>query len=444
MIEMFEELKTKINEKKAVIGVMGLGYVGLPLAITFSEIFKVIGYDIDTKKSSSLIEGKSTSIDISDDDLNDKLKKNFYPTSEINLLKDVDIIIIAVPTLLSYDKHPDLVYIKKAVTQILPIIKKGVLIILESTTYPGTTEEIIASLLEKFGYSIGDDIFLGYSPERIDPGNKKYNLKNIPKIVSGYDEKSKLLTCLIYETVIDKIIQVKNCKTAEAVKLYENVFRTINISFTNEMAILFDELGVNIWEVISAASTKPYGFMPFYPGPGIGGACIPVNPYYLNYKLNILNRSSRFIEVAEDINQIMPIYAVNLIEYGLNQINKDLNSSEILVMGLAYKKNTDDIRESPSIKIIEELVRRGVLVNVYDPYIKQINTEYEEFKSIDYTKIKTHNYDAIIFLVDHDIFKNYKLYSWLKSGIVIVDCKNIYPTYWYKKNFYSIGVPRQK
>ena len=441
---MFEELKTKINEKKAVIGVMGLGYVGLPLAITFSEIFKVIGYDIDTKKSSSLIEGKSTSIDISDDDLNDKLKKNFYPTSEINLLKDVDIIIIAVPTLLSYDKHPDLVYIKKAVTQILPIIKKGVLIILESTTYPGTTEEIIASLLEKFGYSIGDDIFLGYSPERIDPGNKKYNLKNIPKIVSGYDEKSKLLTCLIYETVIDKIIQVKNCKTAEAVKLYENVFRTINISFTNEMAILFDELGVNIWEVISAASTKPYGFMPFYPGPGIGGACIPVNPYYLNYKLNILNRSSRFIEVAEDINQIMPIYAVNLIEYGLNQINKDLNSSEILVMGLAYKKNTDDIRESPSIKIIEELVRRGVLVNVYDPYIKQINTEYEEFKSIDYTKIKTHNYDAIIFLVDHDIFKNYKLYSWLKSGIVIVDCKNIYPTYWYKKNFYSIGVPRQK
>lgn len=423
-----KELITKIEDRTANIGVIGLGYVGLPLAISFSEKFNVVGYEVNDLLVNHLLKGTSHIQDVSDEVLNVHLNKSFYPTNKCEDLKKCDFIIICVPTPLAHENEPDLSYIKSSCSTIANVLKKGQFVILESTTYPGTTEEVVLPILENSGLKAIVDFGLAYSPERIDPGNKEYTVSNTPKVVGGINEECTKIASLLYGSIINKVVNVKDARTAESVKIVENIFRNVNIALVNELALIFEKMGVDTWEVVDAASTKPYGFMPFYPGPGIGGHCIPLDPFYMSYKAKKYGFIPRFIETSGEINNYMKIHAVNLVESGLKKVNKRIYGSTVAVMGIAYKKNIADTRESPAKKIIEELVNLGSHVKVYDPYAKSIKVNGGELYSEKNMEDALKGADCVIFIVDHDQFNkiNTSDFTKLMESPVVVDCKNIF------------------
>ena len=423
-VKMIESLRRKIGERTIKIGVIGLGYVGLPFAVSFAEQgVKVIGFDVVEEKVSILNSGKSYIPDIP----NQKLKKvvdqkHFSATTDFSKLSEVDLISICVPTPLRKTKDPDISFIVAARDEIFKYIRKGHVIVLESTTYPGTTEELLIPEIMEKGYKIGTDVFVAFSPERIDPGNEKYTIVNTPKVVGGYSENCTSIVKEIYSLAMDTVVTVGSPATAEMVKLLENTYRAVNIGLVNEIAIICQKLEINTWEVIEAAATKPYGFMPFFPGPGLGGHCIPIDPHYLSWKMRTLNYDAKFIELASQINGEMPEYCFRLLIKGLNGISKSVNKSKILIMGVAYKKDIDDIRESPALDFIKLIEDYGGEVYFYDPFVKTFNVGKCEYISInfneDFDKI---DFDAAVIITAHSEVD----YSKLMDLPLILDTRNV-------------------
>ena len=418
------DLILKIKSKKITIGIVGLGYVGLPLALRFAEVgFNVIGYDKDKKKTIKLKKFESYIKSISDKELN---KKNFLPTSNLKVFSKSDVIIICLPTPLKKNsKVPDMIFLKNFAFSLKSFLRENHIIILESTTYPGTTKEIFLPIIKNSGLIPGKNVFLIYSPEREDPGNKNHQIKDIPKIVSGYSDNCKRLGSLIYGRVAKKTVEVNSLEHAEMVKLYENIYRSINIGLANEMKIVCDKMNLNIFEIIKAASTKPFGFSPFYPGPGYGGHCIPIDPFYLSWKSKKFGYNPRFIELSGKVNSSMPLYVKKNIKKALNKVKK--KTYKILILGIAYKKNVDDLRESPAIQLINILEKeKNFQINFYDPFIKKIESRNKEFKGVHYFNLKYNKlkkFDLVTILTDHDKL-NYK--KILKHSNLIIDCRGRY------------------
>lgn len=423
-----QQLLSKIHNKNAIIGIIGQGYVGLPLAMTFSKKFKTFGYDVNSNIIENLNEGRSHILDVRDEEISRYLNKTYFPTSNPEDLRKCDFIIICVPTPLSDDKIPDLNFIKNACRTVKNNLCQGKYIILESTTYPGTTEEVVIPILEESNLVAGKDFGVAYSPERVDPGNKKYPLNKIPKVVGGINDECTKIAAELYACVIDTVITVRDTRTAEAVKMLENIFRNVNIALINEMALIFERMEIDTWEVIEAAATKPYGFMPFYPGPGVGGHCIPLDPYYMSYRAKKFGFIPRFIETAGEINEFMKMHIINLAEKGLKKVGKRIYGAKITIMGLAYKKNIDDSRESPAIDIIEELVNLGADVRVFDPFVSSLETKVGVFSSVGSIGEALSGADCAIFLVDHDLYRGISLEKLrgLMASPVVVDGKNLF------------------
>src|SRR3989338_680503 len=417
------DLNQKLKERKAKVAILGLGYVGLPLCLEFLESgFEVIGLDVNENKVKSLNRAESYVTDISNEELLKALNtKRFRVSSDFSLLKEVDTVSVCVPTPLRKTKEPDISFIISASENIGKYLKKGQLVVLESTTYPGTTEEIVLPELEKSGLKVGKDFFLAFSPERIDPGNLKFNLKNTPKIVGGITSNCTEMAVSLYSTIVSRVIAVSSTRAAEMVKLLENTFRAVNIGLVNEIALMADKLNLDVWEIIDAAASKPFGFLPFYPGPGLGGHCIPVDPHYLSWKLRELNYNPKFIDLAQEINSKMPELVVDKIAFALNKFKKALNGSKVLVLGIAYKKDVGDVRESPALDIIELLRLKGAEISYEDRFCPFLSHEHFHSKSIalDYSALG--HYDCVVITTDHSYF-NYK--KIVENSSVIVDCRN--------------------
>ncbi|MBI3599370.1 MAG: nucleotide sugar dehydrogenase [Nitrospinae bacterium] len=417
-----DNLLEKIKNKTAKVSVIGLGYVGLPLSMEFCKSgFTVIGIDVDNRKIDTLKQGESYVQDVKREEVLSFIKNGkFIPTNDFSLLKDADTVSICVPTPLRKTRDPDISYIVSAASEIKKYLHKGQLIVLESTTYPGTTDEVLLPELKSTGLKVGVDFYLAFSPERVDPGNKKYHTKNTPKIIGGVTaDCTKTAKCL-YEQAIDIVIPVSSTRSAEMVKLLENTFRAVNIGLVNETAIMCDRLGINVWEVIDAAATKPFGFMPFYPGPGLGGHCIPIDPLYLSWKLKTLNYTARFIELASEINTSMPLYVVSKIADALNEQKKSVNGARILILGVAYKKDVSDVRESPAIDVIKYLKNKGADVSFNDPYVDSIH-EIDDIKRVELNEDVLNRADCIVIVTDHSKFD----YGWIvKNSKLIVDTRN--------------------
>jgi len=418
-------LKRKINSKKAKIAVMGLGYVGLPLAVNFAKKgYRVFGVDKDEDRISRIQKKQNYILDISDCDLKKVIDNgSFSATLDFEILKEMDIIIVCVPTPLKRKYTPDVSYIMGAVKVLRKYLKKNTLVILESTTYPGTTRELIKPELEKSGLKVGKDIYLSFSPERIDPGSKKYDVTTIPKVVGGMTKTSGELTRLLYKKIIKTIHLVSSCDVAEMSKLLENSFRIINVGWINEVAMMCHKLGIDIWEVIEAAKTKPFGFMPFYPGLGVGGHCIPDDPLYLYWKAKQYGFSSKYIKLSADTNLYMPEYAVERLKDILKRKKKRLYKSKILIEGVTYKKDVLDLRKSPSLTLIKLLEKEKAQVDYYDPVVPYLEIAGIHKKSVKLTKETLSRYDCVIIAVDHTKV-NYNLI--LNSAKCIFDIKNIY------------------
>src|SRR3989339_954902 len=416
-------LKEKIGSGKAVVAIIGLGYVGLPLAIEFAKKgFKTFGLDIDNRKVSLLKEKKSYIKHIPSENI--KNLKNFEPSADFSKLRYCDCAIVCVPTPLTEMKEPDMSYVVNTTEMISKYLKKGQLIVLESTTYPGTTDEVVKPILEKTGLKAGKDFYLAFSPEREDPGNPKYTTKTIPKVIGGINRISTEIASLLYGSIINKIVPVSSMKVAEATKMLENTFRAINIALVNELKILFDKMGFDIWEVIEASKTKPFGYMPFYPGPGWGGHCIPIDPFYLSWKAKQYNMQTKFIELAGEINTKMPEYVVEKLQDALNRKGIAFSKSKILILGMSYKKDSDDIRESPSLELVEILEKKGASVSYNDPYIPVIpkmRSHIIEKKSIELTPYNLRKYDAVLISTNHT---NYDYNMILKNSKLIIDTRN--------------------
>lgn len=419
----FNLLKKKILSHEAKIAIIGLGYVGLPYAIEFAKNgFRVTGIDSNEKKITALMNNESYITDISSEELREINSSGLISyTSSYNDIDDADVIDICVPTPLGKSKEPDLFYIASAVKNIKEKIKKPKLIILTSTTYPGTTREYVVTTIADDDYVLDKDFFAVFSPERIDPANRRYKLSDIPKVVGGATESSGELAVLLFRQIIKDVIKVSSADSAEMVKLLENTFRSINIGLVNEMAIICHKLGIDIWEVIDAAKTKPYGFVPFYPGPGIGGHCIPIDPVYLTWRMKVFNYRTRFIELATDINNEMPYYVVSRLADILNDQGKSIKNSTILILGVAYKKDVNDLRESSAIPVIDEILHRGGKVLYNDPYIAAINEEDLHIKSTKLNKKLLTSADCTLILTDHSIYD----YEWIvKNAKLVFDTKN--------------------
>ena len=417
----------KIKEKKAHIGIIGLGYVGLPLAIEFCKTgFQVTGLDIDQEKIDLLSQGESYIKHISGEKIKYLNKKGkFKGSTNHTLIRHLDCILICVPTPLNKNREPDMSYVISTAQKIAPHIVKNQLIVLESTTFPGTTLEVLIPELEAgSGLKANKDIFVAYSPEREDPNNKKYSIATTPKVIGADDPKSLELADSIYSFIVNKTVLVSGTKVAEATKLTENVFRAVNIALVNELKVIYEKMGIDVWEVIEACSTKPFGFMPFYPGPGLGGHCIPIDPFYLTWKAREHGITTRFIELAGEINTLMPDYVIQKIIFALNREGKSLKNSRILLLGLAYKKNIDDTRESVTFKIMELLEEKEAVTDYNDPYIPQIKPtrKYKQFagkKSVALKKIN--QYDCVVILTDHT---SYDFKTIANESKVIVDTRN--------------------
>ncbi|MBU0672176.1 MAG: nucleotide sugar dehydrogenase, partial [Candidatus Margulisbacteria bacterium] len=397
------DFEKKVFDRKAKIGIVGLGYVGLPLAVEFAKLdFYVIGIEQNPKRKEMINRGTNYISDVSAEELRSVVEQGrLKAADDYSLLKEVDAICICVPTPLDKNKQPDISYVKSVTQNISKILRKGQLVVLESTTYPGTTEEIVLSKLESSGLEIGKDFFLAFSPERVDPGNKNFKTKDIPKVIGGVTPRCGELAKLLYSQIISKIYLVSSPRVAEMEKLLENVFRSVNIALVNEMAILCRKMDIDVWEVIEAAKTKPYGFMPFYPGPGIGGHCIPLDPFYLSWRAKEFDLTTRFIELAGEINDRMPEYVVQLVQDGLNQNCKSLKGSNILVLGAAYKKDIDDWRESPSLKIIEILEKKGAIVNYNDPFIAEVKIAGKMHSSLALDNTILKESDCVVIATNH-------------------------------------------
>ncbi|MEE9553344.1 MAG: nucleotide sugar dehydrogenase [candidate division Zixibacteria bacterium] len=406
------------------MAIIGMGYVGLPLAIEFGRVgFKITGIDISEKKVKTVNAGKSDIDDIKDSDVKELIDlKRLYCTSDFTALKHTDVVIICVPTPLNKTKDPDVSFILDATTQIAKRIHKGQLVVLESTTYPGTTEELIKPKLEESGLKVGKDFFLAFSPERVDPGNPKYTTQNTPKIVGGTTSNCLKIARTFYEQVIVQVVPVTSTKAAEMVKLLENTFRSVNIALVNEVALMCDRLGIDTWEVIDAAATKPFGFMRFYPGPGLGGHCIPIDPHYLSWKLKSLNYYARFIELAGDINSRMPEFVVEKIATALNTKRISINGAKILVLGVSYKKDVSDLRESPSLDVIKLLQEKGAKVSYCDPYVPEIHMDLGPImKAVHLNEKALKAADCAAIITDHSNFN----YQWIvDQSSLVVDTRN--------------------
>jgi len=435
-------LKARIENKQAQIGVIGLGYVGLPLAIEFAKAgFPVIGMDIDESKVTRINAGENYIPDIADDTLQTLVNSgNLRTTTDFDIISDLDVVVICVPTPLSKVGDPDISYIIATIDVINKSIHKDLLIILESTTYPGTTKEIVFSRLEKSGLTIGKDYYLCFSPERIDPGNEKYTIANTPKVIGGVTAACTQLGALLYEQIVDEAVTVSSPETAEMVKLLENTYRSINIGLVNEIAIMCEKLGLDVWEVIDAAATKPYGFMKFTPGPGLGGHCIPIDPQYLSWKMRTLNYNPRFINLANDINSAMPTFVKDTVSNGLNGHGKALNDSSILILGAAYKKDIDDVRESPALDVLILLETAGAIVDFFDPYVADIVIDNKTKTGLtELTAENLQTYDAVAILTDHSNV-NYEMVK--KQAALIIDTRNVYPLN-HDKKIIRLGVGKK-
>ena len=417
----------KIKEKKAHIGIIGLGYVGLPLAIEFCKTgFQVTGLDIDQEKIDLLSQGESYIKHISGEKIKHLNKEGkFKGSTNHTLIRHLDCILICVPTPLNKNREPDMSYVISTAQKIAPHIVKNQLIVLESTTFPGTTLEVLIPELEAgSGLKANKDFFVAYSPEREDPNNKKYSIATTPKVIGADDPKSLELADSIYSFIVNKTVLVSGTKVAEATKLTENVFRAVNIALVNELKVIYEKMGIDVWEVIEACSTKPFGFMPFYPGPGLGGHCIPIDPFYLTWKAREHGITTRFIELAGEINTLMPDYVIQKIIFALNREGKSLKNSRILLLGLAYKKNIDDTRESVTFKIMELLEEKDAVTDYNDPYIPKIKPtrKYKQFVGKKSVALKTINqYDCVVILTDHT---SYDFKAIANQSKIIVDTRN--------------------
>ncbi len=402
-MSMKNRLLSMLERREACIGVVGLGYVGLPLALEFARAgFKVIGYDVSERVTSGLMAGTSHIQDVADADVAAVVESGkFEATTDESRLREMDAISIAVPTPLAKTRDPDMTYVIAAADAVARNCHAGLLIVLESTTYPGTTRELMQPGLEAAGLTVGEDVFLAFSPERVDPGNKAWNTKNTPKVVGGITPACTEVASALYASCLDTIVPVSSTETAELVKLLENTFRSVNIGLVNEMQIVCDKLGVNVWEVIDAAATKPFGFMKFTPGPGIGGHCIPLDPHYLAWKMRTLNYKTRFIDLASEINSEMPALVVERVAQALNARRKPVNGSRVLVLGVAYKKDIDDMRESPALDVITLLEGQGADVVYHDPHVPVYRDDGRERSSVPLTDSELERADAVVIITDH-------------------------------------------
>ena len=403
---MSRQILDRIARKDATVAVLGLGYVGLPLCLGFAEEgFDVIGLDIDAKRVEALSKGKSYVDDIPNDALKAQLdKKTFRATTDFDELRKAHAIIVCVPTPLNKSGDPDISYIVNATLEIEKRLQPGQLVILESTTYPGTTVEVVLPrLAEAQGkpWKVGKDFFLAFSPERIDPGSKRFTVRNTPKVVGGVTERCGEAAQALYASTLEKIVPVSNATTAEMVKILENTFRMVNIGLVNEIAILCQRLGIDVWEVIEAAATKPFGFLPFFPGPGLGGHCIPIDPFYLSWKMRTLRAKARFIELAGEVNSAMPDFIVEKVATGLNDEGKSVRGARICILGFAYKRDVSDVRESPAFDIATKLHERGAEISFHDPHVAEVAVEWGKLKSVALTPELCKKLDCAVIVTDH-------------------------------------------
>ena len=421
-----KQLALAFESGDALVGIVGMGYVGLPLMRAFCEGgLRVLGLDIDPAKVRMLNAGKSYIEHIPSSLIKGCLKAGrFSASTDPGKLRNCDAVIICVPTPLTRMREPDMTYVRSTTEMISRNLRRGQLVVLESTTYPGTTREVVKPILESGGLKVGRDFYLAFSPEREDPGNRDFTTATIPKVVGGIDRTSGRLASALYGRIIERVVPVSSCEAAEATKILENVYRCVNIAMINEMKVLLDRMGINVWEVITAASTKPFGFHPFYPGPGLGGHCIPIDPFYLTWKAREFDMSTRFIELAGEINAHMPEHVVGKVAEALNRFKKALNGSKVLVLGLAYKKDIDDLRESPSIELIELLRERGARVDYNDPHIPKTPKQREHdlrMRSKPLTPAMLRSYDCVLIATDHSVYD----YPWIvKHSRLIVDTRN--------------------
>ena len=417
------DLLDKIANRKARMGVIGLGYVGLPLAVEFAAAgFEVWGIDLQAGKVDAINRGESYIPDVETKRLNGLVKEGrLRATTDYSMLKELDTVSICVPTPLRKTKDPDVSFIVDSVEEIAKYLHPQQLVILESTTYPGTTEELILPKLQSTGLEVGKDFFLAFSPERVDPGNAVHTTKNIPKVVGGVTPQCTEMAAAFYQSCLSHVVPVSSTRVAEMVKLLENTFRSVNIGLVNEMALMCHKLGVDVWEVIDAAASKPFGFMPFYPGPGLGGHCIPIDPFYLSWKAKQTGFEARFIELAGQVNSSMPYHIVTIVTEVLNDREKSLRGSNILVLGVAYKRDVDDVRESPAIDIIEMLLAKGAKVSFADPHVSELQTNDESFTAVPVTAETLRGTDCVVIIADHRAF-DYDLIA--REAPLIVDTRN--------------------
>jgi UDP-N-acetyl-D-glucosamine dehydrogenase len=418
-----ERFLPKIADRSAHIAVIGLGYVGLPLAVEFAKVgFRVIGIDVDTGRVGQLKRGESYVKDVPSEDVRDIVDAGrFMVTTEFSILGEADACCICVPTPLGKTKDPDVSFILQAARAVKSGLRRGQLVVLESTTYPGTTRELLLPMLEEDGLKVGVDFCLAFSPERIDPGNPTYRLKNTPRVVGGITPACTQMALALYSQIVERVMAVSSVEAAEMTKLLENTFRSVNIGMVNELAIMCDRLGINVWEVVEAAATKPYGFIPFYPGPGLGGHCIPVDPHYLSWKLRTLNYRARFIELAGEINAEMPEYVVRKVTDALNCAKKSVNGSSVLVLGVAYKRDIEDVRESPALDIIRVLRNKRANVSWHDPFVQEVKGLETLTRIPALTSEVLSHADCVVIATDHST------YDWeaiVKDANLIVDSRN--------------------
>jgi UDP-N-acetyl-D-glucosamine dehydrogenase len=421
---LHEELLNRLQRRDATVGVIGLGYVGLPLAVEFAQAgYQVIGFDLSPAKVEQLNRGESYIPDVPTERLRPFVENGqFCATTRHEDLRRANAITICVPTPLRKTKDPDMSYVVQAIEQIVEICQEGMLIVLESTTYPGTTTELIQPRLEARGLRAGENVFIAFSPERIDPANPTYGVRNTPKVVGGITPACTEVAVALYQPATDTVVPVSSPTTAEMVKLLENTFRAVNIGLVNEVALMCDKLGIDVWEVIDAAKTKPFGFMPFYPGPGLGGHCIPIDPHYLSWKLKTLNYTARFIELASEINTAMPLHVITKITDALNDDGKAVRGSKILVLGVAYKRDIDDVRESPALDVLSLLRHKGAEVHYHDPYVASLRLEDDQkLENEPYSRELIALMDCVVVITDHSVFDWQQI---VDDSRLIVDTRN--------------------
>lgn len=421
------ELIQRLSDRQAVIGIIGLGYVGLPLMLRYSDAgYQVRGFDIDPKKVAALNAGDSYIEHINANSIQAAINNGFSATTDFSKVRETDALIICVPTPLNRHREPDLTFVTQTLDSIVPYLRKGQIVSLESTTYPGTTDEEVTPRIEKGGFKVGVDIFVVFSPEREDPGNPQYRTQTIPKVCGGSTSNCLKAGIALYEKVIDRIVPVSSTRTAEMTKLLENIHRAVNIGLVNEMKIVCDRMGIDIHEVIRAAATKPFGFTPYYPGPGLGGHCIPIDPFYLTWKAREYGVHTRFIELAGEVNSSMPEWVIGKINDALNDRGKSIRGSKILILGIAYKKNVDDMRESPSVEIMDMLEKKGAEIAYSDPHVPKfprMRRHYFELNSTPLDAQTLNNFDCTIIATNHDAF-DYSLIR--KNSKLIVDTRGVF------------------